>query len=68
MAAELKPAEEEDFKAALWDLYEKTARLPPLTDCTACVLPFSLARHSPLSSVWANNTHLSRACFDGFLK
>jgi len=68
MTAELKPAEEEDFKAALWDLYEKTARLPPLTDCTACVPPFSLAKHLQLSSDWANNTYLSRACFDGFLK
>src|SRR6266571_1887852 len=68
MTAELKPAEEEDFKAALWDLYEKTARLPPLTDCTACVLSFCLAKYSQLSSDWANNAHLSSACFDGFLK
>lgn len=69
MTAELKPAEEEDFKAALWDLYEKTARLPPLTDCTACVLPLlSLAKHLQLSSDWANNTYLSRACFDRFLE
>jgi len=47
MTAELKPAEEGDFKAALWDLYEKTARLPPLTDCTTCALP------PPLQTIYA---------------
>jgi len=66
MTAELKPAEEQDFKAALWDLYEKTARLPPLTDCTAASI--SLANYLRFSSDWANSTDLSRACFNGSLE
>lgn len=34
----LQPKEEEVFKAGLWELHEKTSKLPPLTDCESLAL------------------------------
>lgn len=33
MDPSLDSGEEKDFKAGLWELHEKTDKLPPLTDC-----------------------------------
>ncbi|KAH9483782.1 Serine/threonine-protein kinase STY17 [Psilocybe cubensis] len=50
----LQPKEEEVFKAGLWELHEKTSKLPPLTDLTGQV---TLSSHTTVAKGLYNDIY-----------